>query len=416
MRSFTLALLVFLVASFGVALPAQAEDIPNYAAESLILEEDDLPNGWEMDVDTMEDEFPAGFPNDTLLEEAGGDDIDTSSLIVESRVLRSPDKALCYIAVIDADMDEGFGMYHDAIKAKAASGGWTLGTVGSKRRIVVIAGPEAARGLLAEKQKEIGARNLGELAYSRLLSDFSDGRPGPTSMKRAVEFAEASEDLVGATPLSQTIKGVVHLFRDETDKGIPMLRKHVDGDGVLRPSDTLRGFAYGLLGRYLLEKKEKKHDGEALQWLTQAIGLEKVLVKQARDSGDAYLFLRVWGNHLHRMSALVRLDRKDEAFDKIPSMMELGQQLLSMGGWQRWFEHVWFWSEELEPLRADERFKKELEPFAPKDYEWDKRLEELQKQKKQRDEARAKAEKEKAEREAKEKEEKEKEEAEGTDG
>ena len=416
MRSIMLALLAFLALGLGVASPAVADDIPNYGAESLILEEDDLPTGWLMDVDVTEEDFPAGFPNDMLLEEAGGDDIDTSSLIVESRVLRSPAKELCYCAIIDADMDEGLGKYLDAVKAKASTNGWYYGDLGDKRRVLIVAGPESARKLLSEKAREIGARNLGELAYSRLLSDFSEGRPGPTSLKRAVEYAEASEGLVGESPLSMTIKGVVHLFREEADEGIEMLRKHVDGEGVLRPVDTLRAFAYGLLGRNLLLKKEEKANGEALKWLTMAIGLEKASVKQARESGDSYLFLRVWGNHLHRMTSLVRLDRKEEAFSNIAPMMELGKQLLSMGGgWQQWFEHVWFWTDELEPLRADERFKKELEPFAPKDYKWDERLEKLKEAKKKRDEARAKAEKQKAEREAREKEEADKKDGEDTD-
>jgi hypothetical protein len=363
-----LAALLALLLGPAPALHADdvADDDPGYAAESLIVTEADLPSPWKLG--ELGEDLP-GLPTEAAITGVAGEKIDTFDVGIEHRPIKGPGGEDLVIAVLDVDLDDP-APFLDALKSAAAAKGWRHGELGHRRRVMIVAGPEELAKKLESIQRDAAARNLGGMAFERLLSDFNQGKPGRTSIQRARAFAKVSEALAEKTPLSRTILGLCGIFEntelEDKQEGLDLLREWVDKDGVFTPSTELKLFAWGMIGRTLAEKKTDKAYEESVKWLDKCVAEEELATKLANERGDSYLRLRVWGNRYNGICSLAKLGRKQEALSRLPRCLELGARMTTLdGSWQNYFEHVWYWDEDLDELRKEAGFMDIVKKHAP---------------------------------------------------
>ncbi|MCP5069470.1 MAG: hypothetical protein GY946_23125 [bacterium] len=345
---------------------AASED-PGYAAESLILTEADLPSPWKLG--ELGEDMPAGLPSEDDITGIAGADVDTFDVGIEHRPIKGPAGEDLVLAVLDVDLDDPVP-FLSALKSAAAAKAWRLSELGNRRRIMLVAGPEEIAKKLESIQRDAAASNLGAMAFERLLSDFNEGKPGTTSVKRARSFAKISENLTEKSPLSRTILGLCGLFEnkelEDKQEGLDLLREWVDKDGVFKPTTELKLFAWGMIGRTLIEKKTDKAYEESVKWLDKCVAEEELASKLANERGDSYLRLRVWGNRYNGLCSLAKLGRKQEALDRLGECLALGVRMTTLdGSWQQYFEHVWYWDEDLDELRKEAGFMDIVKEHAP---------------------------------------------------
>ena len=403
------ALLALLLGPVATVHGEGADDDPGYAAESLILTEADLPSPWKMG--ELGEDLPEGLPSEDDITGIAGEDVDTFDVGIEHRPIKGPAGEDLVLAVLDIDLEDPVP-FMNALKKAAASKGWRHAELGHRRRVMVVAGPEAVATKLESIQRDAAARNLGAMAFERLLSDFNEGKPGKTSVKRARSFAKVSETLAEKTPLSRTIIGLCGIFEgkalEDKQEGLDLVREWVDKDGVFKPTTELKLFAWGMIGRTLIEKKTDNAYKESVKWLDKCVEEEELASKLANERGDSYLRLRVWGNRYNGICSLAKLGDTDEVLQRLPKCLELGARMTTLDGtWQQFFEHVWYWDEDLDEVRKDPRFMDIVKANAPEKmkfvdpatrsqkeekYDFAKRRAQLDEIRKKREEAKKKAE------------------------
>ncbi len=391
-----LAARLALAAALFLAAPAAfAEEAPDYTAESLIFVQDDLPSGWKL-LDSSD--CPAELPSEDQVLEAGGDAVDAFSLTAEYRLLQGPGGAQAVIVIVDVDHDEGTAAYVNGLKGLAMPKGWKVVDLGHTQRVMLVAGPAEKLDELVAFQKDVAARNLVKLAYERLLSDFQDGKSGRLSIKRAGEYADAALKVRDGSAAAKAIHGFTQLMKEDNEGGISTVRKAMQTSGKHSPTPRMRFFGWGLIGRALINDTPKKpateqENKDAVEAFKKAMQYEDEAIAEANERNDQYLRLRVWGTRYNLCCGLVRIKSTAEAYKQLETCMTIGKRLLSLGNrWQRWFEHAWFWDEDLAPIRTEKRFVDLMKKHAPDKYDWEKRKPELEKLKKKRDEERKKQE------------------------
>lgn len=390
-----------LVAALLLTAPhATAEEAPDYTAESLIFVQGDLPSGWKL-LDS--EDCPEELPTEEQVSEAGGDAVDAFELTVEYRLIGMADGSKAVVAIMDADLEGGPAVYVNGLKALAAPAGWKVVELAHPQRVMLVAAAAEKLDEVAAWQTKVAAQKLARMAYDRLLMDFQDGKSGKLSIQRAEEYADAALKLSKNMPAARAIQGVTAIFKDDKDGGIKTLKGALAANGDLAPTDRMKWFGWGVIGRARINDTEKKpatesENKEAVAAFRSALGYQDAAIEEANELNDPYLRLRVWGTRYNLCCGLVRIGEKDAAFKELETCMTVGKRLLSLGKrWGRWFEHAWFWDKDLEPVRKDPRFMELMKKHAPDEYDWAKRTEELTKAKKKSDEekARQKAAKEK---------------------
>ncbi len=387
--------LLALVCSLVLAVPAHAEEAPDFTAETLIFVQDDLPSGWKL-LDSGD--CPPELPSEDRVTEAGGEAVDAFAITCEYRLVQAPGGVQAVVAIVDVDLDEDTPKYLSGLKALASPNAWKVVELGHAQRVMLVAAPAEKLDELVSWQQDIAARNLMVLAYDRLLSDFQDGKSGKLSLERAGEYASAALTIRKGMSGAKAIQGMVMLMKEDKEGGISTVRKALGDSGKLAATPRMRFFGWGLIGRALInDTKEKpatpQQNKDAVEAFKNAMRYEDQAIAEANERNDQYLRLRVWGTRYNMCCGLVRIKSHDEAFRELETCMTIGKRLLSLGNrWQRWFEHAWFWDEDLEPIRKDPRFMTLMKKVAPDEYDWEKRTPELEKAKKQMEEQRAKQE------------------------
>ncbi|MDJ0976081.1 MAG: hypothetical protein QNJ98_16600 [Planctomycetota bacterium] len=387
--------LLALVCCLALAVPAYADEAPDFTAETLIFVQDDLPSGWKL-LDSGD--CPPELPSEDRVTEAGGEDVDSFAITCEYRLVKAPGGMQAVVAIVDVDLDEDTPKYINGLKAIAAPNAWKVVELGHAQRVMLVAAPAEKIDELVSWQKDIAARNLMVLAYDRLLSDFQDGKSGKLSMERAGEYASAALSIRKGMSGAKAVQGMVMLMKDDKEGGISTVRKALGDSGKLAATPRMRFFGWGLIGRALINDTEEKpataqQNKDAVEAFKNAMRYEDQAIEEANERNDQYLRLRVWGTRYNMCCGLVRIKSNDEAFKELETCMTIGKRLLSLGNrWQRWFEHAWFWDKDLEPIRKDPRFMPLMKKVAPDEYDWEKRTPELEKAKKQMEEQRAKQE------------------------
>jgi hypothetical protein len=345
------ASVLFLLLLFG-ASPAWAEESeyepPAFGVHEVILDEESAPEGWTATSQPSPEEEKISSEVEAQGDAAGV----REDLVVSGVVLKDAAGGSVTVVLVDVEVDpKGLSA---ALKASAEKNGWTYRELGSPGRIVLAAGPPAARETVVKAQVEHAVEALVRKSLSGL-----DERPPKTSLARRVaEAALAIEPKSGRAAAARAM-ALQFFLQQEGSKDpeawkdvLATFEKAFAPDAVKPPTERLAALTYGHWGFVLLSQKTPGAQAKAKEVLTKAVELEKHV-----EGTDAQM------EHSYNLvCALSLLGEKEEAIRRLDAVLA---QIQADGGDTKAFVAGQIAGDhDLDPIRGEPAFAEMLKKYS----------------------------------------------------
>lgn len=352
LRSQVLSRWVFIavLASIALAGAARADDgEPVHSAYDMALAEDAMPEGWKLSksADGAKDESTV---KDAIAAVAAEKKLAPEGYVAVMRSASTADGKKAVFALID--LVKASPEFQAGLEEAAKTKGWTVRTIASPLRVLVVAAPDDLREKAVALQLGFAARMLGIKAESA------------GEWRRAREFAlvvvaldekDAKGNLIlgtiEASAALQMTPGTPDVAR--LDKGIALVEKAISKDATRPLSAGDAATARGNLGGFILNK------GGAS---TRARDVLKEAVKNPGAAGES----EIMGWRYNLACAHGRLKEVDEAFANLTPVLVFMEKtpVEGMAHWRK--------DPDFDNLHADARWAEFLKKYgaeAPKEGE-----------------------------------------------
>ena len=320
--------------------PAFAEDdAPPFGAADLAVEEDLLPKGWKILYDEVDD-TPGEAIEAWAIEVASAAGVDEDDLLLEIRVLESPEKAHATLLVIEMEGDPS--LFQKRLEIAAKDKAWFVKPLGHPTRILVIASPAALRKQLELVQELAAVKTLTRLAYERLDAG---------SLRGAERFAKGA---LAVSPKAETPHAVVGLAaskEERWDDAIKAFEKAFAGKSDMVPEERLAHWSWRTYAYSLLQRKEKASDQKAIGAFEKAIATVKYAEKKEP----------VFPIFYNLACTYARLGKTKEACERLEEALLMAKKRLGPQGFRRYVEGTVSKDEDFEKLRNEPCFEEVLD-------------------------------------------------------